>query len=176
MLFDLHLGNAAHLDLDPGGLTEIVDIPWHECAGRALRKTTRAGHAVGILIPLGVSLRDGDVLAREVEGGRRDILLVHVPPCDVWLISPANAHQLAQIALELGNLHVPVEVTATGELVVIPDGPTRQVLDQYRVLYKPAVRVFAPLRATVLQGVKLADGFVVQRGPTGLASAPGGGR
>lgn len=141
--------------------TDTVTVAWHECAARALRKSTQAGRPVSVLIPIGHSLRDGDVLT---DDARENAVRVHVPPCDVWLITPTDACQLAIIAIELGNLHVPVEVTPVGELLTVPDGPTRQVLDRYGVPYTSHARVFAPRRATVLQGVKLAEGFGVKRG------------
>ena len=140
---------------------DTVLIPWHECAARALRKTTHNGVAASILIPLGVSLRDGDVLAADTG---QSTARVSVPPADVWVIQFTSPAQLAQVALELGNLHVPVETNTAGELIVIPDGPTREVLERYGARFVQQSRIFAPMRVTVLQGVKLAEGFAIKRG------------
>ncbi|HEV7302260.1 MAG TPA: hypothetical protein VGN72_23175 [Tepidisphaeraceae bacterium] len=160
MLYDRILSSA---DVEP---SDSVDIAWHECAARALRKTTRARREVRILLPLGRSLRDGDVLAAEATGVAREgeqlaVLRVHVPACEVWVTDPVDPDALATVALELGNLHVPVQVS-NGRLIVIADGPTREALDRYGVPFRTERRVFAPLRATVLQGVKLAPGFEVR--------------
>ena len=159
MLYDRILSSS---EVEP---SDTVDIPWHECAARALRKTTRAGREVRILLPLGRSARDGDILAAGTttpgEGKPTAMLRVHVPACEVWVTGPVDTDLLTTVALELGNLHVPVEVSQ-GRLIVISDGPTREVLDRYQVPFHAELRVFAPLRATVLQGVKLAPGFEVR--------------
>jgi urease accessory protein len=158
MLFDRILGNISSPDLAISG-TDTVDIEWHECNARALRKNTTVGRSIGILIPIGTTLHDGDVLCTPEDSA--DKIVVHIPPTDVWAIWPAGAGAMAHVALELGNLHVPVEV---GEdvLFTIPDGPTREVLDRYGVKYELVSRTFSPLRATVLQGVKLADDFAIK--------------
>jgi len=138
---------------------DLVDVPWHRLHDRAVRATSRGGRAVRVLLGLGAGLADGDVLADDAG----TLLVVHVPPADVLVARPAAADVLAKIALELGNLHVPVEVTAEAELLVHPDGPAEGVLRAHRVPYARERRTFQPLRATVLNGPALATDFRVDR-------------
>jgi len=158
MLFDRILGNIADAGFSQTEPPDAVELSWDDCALPAIRKTTRAGVAVGILPPRGRSLRDGDVL-RNAAGAS---LVVRVQPVNVWVATFANPSTLAVVALELGNLHVPVEVDGD-MLIVPPDGPIREVLDRYGATVESVARIFAPLRVTVLQGVKLAEGFKVSR-------------
>jgi urease accessory protein UreE len=140
---------------------DTVEVEWQECNARALRKTTSRGENVGLLIPIGASLQDGDLLATS-DGF---VVRVVVPPSEVWVIEAGDSETLAKVSLELGNLHVPAQ-SAGRQLIVIPDGPTGEVLDRYGCSYRIETRVFAPLRATVLQGVKLANDFVVLKSST----------
>jgi urease accessory protein UreE len=66
----------------------------------------------------------------------------------VWVAEFVDAAALAAAALELGNLHVPVEVDGA-RLVTVPDGPVRAILDKYAASWRAEVRRFQPLRATV---------------------------
>src|SRR5437762_3212052 len=102
MLFD-RFANA-----DPPTQREMLDtveVEWHECNARALRKTTSRGEDVGLLIPIAASLHDGDLLATS-DGF---VVRVVVPPCEVWVVEAGDAKSFANVALELGNLHVPVQ-------------------------------------------------------------------
>jgi urease accessory protein UreE len=96
----------------------------------------------------------------------------------VWVAEFADAGSLAAAALELGNLHVPVEVVTDGSLppalVTPPDGPTRGVLDRLAATWRSEVRRFQPLRATVTAaGLCVAETFtVVRRSPEENSSGP----
>jgi urease accessory protein UreE len=96
----------------------------------------------------------------------RSFIEVHVLPCEVLVAEFADATSLANAALELGNLHVPVEAAGL-RLITLPDGPTRAVVNRYASTSRLENRRFNPLRATVLGGeVALADKFQVKRAPT----------
>ena len=164
MLCDRILGNVASADPArfAGKEHDVLDVTWRDCARRAVRGRTRGGSAVGVLLPLGTTLRHGDVL---VEDDHR-IVSVNLLPCEVWVANCADAASLANAALELGNLHVPVEATADGQLVTPPDGPARGVLDRYAERWRPEVRRFQPLRATVIGtsgNLRLAESFQLKR-------------
>lgn len=51
----------------------------------------------------------------------------HAPK--VLAIRPRSNRELFALALELGNLHVAVEITAD-EVLVAPDGPVEEVLER----------------------------------------------
>src|SRR4051812_38382888 len=117
MLCDRILGNLS----DPGGARWLakrpdpIDVLWHECASRAMRKTSRAGRSFRILLQLGVTLRHGDILAEDATS----IAAVHVVPAEVLVARPRNMREMAAVALEIGNLHAPAQASGD-ELLVIP--------------------------------------------------------
>jgi urease accessory protein len=167
MLCDRVLGNV---DSDAAGhysgrAGDVLELSWRECARRAVRGRTTSGRAIGVLLPRGDHLRHGDVIADDHAMG---LVVVSVVPCEVWVAEFADAALLAAAALELGNLHVPVEVVADGSLppalVTLPDGPTRGVLDRLAAIWRTEVRRFQPLRATVTAGgLRVAETFTVVR-------------
>jgi urease accessory protein UreE len=168
MLCDRVLGNLGSADPAryAGKQEDAVDVGWRDCLRRAIRTRSRRGRRLGILLPLGTTLRHGDVLFED----DAHFVTVRVRPCEVWVADFADGVSLATAALELGNLHVPVEVSAPFQLVTPPDGPARGVLDRHAAAWRQEVRRFTPARATVLGGnVKLSEGFRLVRADT----APG---
>ena len=167
MLLDRVLGNAFS---DAGGYAgrewDALELTWRDCTRRALRGRTEAGRSVGVLLPVGTQLRHGDVLADEESTA---LVVVTVSPCETWVADFADAASMATASLELGNLHVPVEVpvgvTGPLRLVTLPDGPTRGVLDRLASSWRSETRRFQPLRSTVTGGeVRLSETFKVVRG------------
>ncbi|QOV87442.1 urease accessory protein UreE [Humisphaera borealis] len=122
-----------------------LDLRWDECHRRASVKTTRAGRSVRLILRLGVALRDGDVIADTPEC----LLVVRVVPCQVLVVRPASAREAALASLELGNLHVPVEVTDT-EILTPADGPAMGALSRRGIAYGVETRLFQP---TAISGV-----------------------
>ena len=162
MLCDRVLGNVASLPPDQlaGKTIDTLDVTWRDCARRAVRGTTRGGVAVGVLLPLGQSLRHGDVLFEDAAR----VVVASVIPVEVWVASFEDSASMAAAALELGNLHVPVEVADGPALVALPDGPTRGVFDRRCAKWEVRVRRFAPLRESVLGSeLRLASSFGVRR-------------
>src|SRR4051812_36396562 len=98
----------SHLDpdsADVGLAIDWLDLSWFDCTQRALRKRTRAGLDVRVLLPAGQTLRHGDVLQRD----ETTLIAVNLLPANVLVASPAGIGAMGRIAVELGNLHVPVE-------------------------------------------------------------------
>ena len=139
-----------------------LEVSWRDCTRRTLRARTRGGREVALLLPRGSYLRHGDVVHED----EAVTIVVEVPPCEVWVVGAGGdaARRLA-VAVELGNLHTPVEVTPAGELIVLPDGPVLAVLRRHGLSHHVVRRRFAPLRATAGGGVTLpwAGGFRVLR-------------
>jgi urease accessory protein len=164
MLCDRVLGNV---DSDDGARRyagrprDTLELTWRECARRAARGQTAGGRPVGVLLPRGTHLRQGDVIADE---GAAGLVVVSVAPCEVWVAEFADAAAMAKAALELGNLHVPVEVTGPLSLATTPDGPTRGVFDRLAAAWRVEHRRFQPLRSTVSAGaLGMAESFSVVR-------------
>jgi urease accessory protein len=177
MLCDRVLGNVSS-DAPgryAGRARDLLELSWRECVRRAVRGRTAGGRPVGVLLPRGEHLCHGDVIADDHITG---LVVVSVLPCEVWVAEFADAGSLAAAALELGNLHVPVEVVTDGSLpralVTPPDGPTRGALDRLATTWRSEVRRFQPLRATVTGiGIRAAETFtVVRRSPADQPTPP----
>ena len=161
MLCDQVLGNV---DADPsryeGKTLDPLPLSWRDCTRRAVRGRTEGGRSIGVLLPRGARLHHADVL---LESGTYAVF-VNVQPCDVLVADFVDGVAIACAALELGNLHVPVEVTNDLQLVTLPDGPSRAALECYAADVRHEVRRFTPLRATVSgSSVRLAESFSLSR-------------
>ena len=122
-------GNLRHGGFE-GYRTDYVDIEWHEAYKRIHQKKTQGGIEIGIRLGpdnLVKGLREGDVLWQE----GRDIIAVHIPPCEVIVIDvdahhPRMAHK---VCYEIGNKHAAL-MWGDGELQFITpyNEPTLQLL------------------------------------------------
>jgi urease accessory protein len=139
-----------------GKVRDALQVTWRECARRAIRGRTERGIHIGVLLPLGLNLRHGDVILET----QTTVVVTYVIPCEVWVAEFTDARALATAALELGNLHVPVEVLDGSQIATLPDGPTRGVLDKHAATWWPETRRFNPLRSTITSGsVRVAPNF-----------------
>lgn len=122
---------------------ETVEVTWDECAKRILRKKTNRGREIGISLPMQpqTSLRHGDILTREEEG----TVVVSLQPCDVFVVFSETTKELGLIAYEFGNRHLPLEVTDSGEIVLLIDDPTEVLLNKLQVHYETQCRRFQPI-------------------------------
>ena len=123
-----------------GRSVDWVDIEWTDC-GRVLKKQTRSGEPVRVLLSPGQMLRHGDVI---YEDAHRTII-INVMSCEVVVAKPQDPHTLALIALELGNLHMPTQIEPD-EIAFIEDGPAMAVLDALEVPWTREVRRFEPVQ------------------------------
>jgi urease accessory protein UreE len=144
MLIEQVLGNlAAPTSADDTGI-DWLDLSWAECHLRALRKTTRSGRLVRVLLPVLTPLRHGDVLLRD----GTTTVAVHVRPAAVLVARPPTRTALARLALDLGNLHVPTEVD--GDILIVhDDGPARAALARHGLSFECLTRRFAPEACSV---------------------------
>ena len=161
MLCERVLGN---IGTDPparyaGKTRDALRVTWRDCARRAIRCRTERGISVGVLLPLGINLCHGDVVLET----QSTVVVAYVIPCEVWVAEFADAGSMATAALELGNLHIPVEVLEGVQLATLADGPARGVLDKWAARWWPDTRRFHPLRSTVTTGsVRVAPGLEVR--------------
>jgi len=130
-----------------------VDLGWFECAG-VLKKQTRGGEPIRVILPRGETLRHGDVVFEEASR----VIVINVLPCEVIVVSAAGKKDMATLALELGNLHLPTQL-GDGELIFIEDGPALEVLDRLRLPWRKEVRRFEPTPVRSAPIAKLAGDF-----------------
>ena len=132
-----------------------LELTWRQCTRRAVRARTKGGREISVVLPPGVYLRHGDVLVQDEAG----LVVVVTVPCDVWVAEFDDPSGLAGAALELGNAHVPVQVVGS-RLITLPDGPARGIFSRYAASWRPEVRRFHPLRATIAgAAVRLSPAF-----------------
>lgn len=148
MLCDQILGNL-HDGTFAGVPTDWLDLTWHDCHRRVLRKTTRNGTSVRLLVPLGRILNDGDVVHQDLH----ITLAVRRLPATVLIATPAHASALAELCVELGNLHVPVQVDQD-QIITLPDGPVEAVLRRLGIPWRIDKQQFCPLKSSVAQMVE----------------------
>ncbi len=157
MLCERILGN---LDLEPAPSAAIdwLDLSWFDCAQRALRRQSRAGTSIRILLGIGQHLRHGDILARDASG----IIAVNLIPADVLVARPRSLREMGQLAVEFGNLHQPVQITAD-ELIVLYDGPTEGIFNRRGQPHRRERRRFIPEPASIASLPRTGSSFVLSQ-------------
>jgi urease accessory protein len=117
-----------------------LDLTWLECHNRAGRKQTRAGQEVSILLRLKQSLRHGDLLLQPAIGSA---IVVNLLPAEVITVRPGNTTEWCSVAYELGNLHVPIEMSST-EILIPRDGAVEALLERLAIPFELNLRRFQP--------------------------------
>ena len=131
-------------------------LDWWEIHRRSLRKSTVGGIEIRVLLPSGQGILPGDVL---LDDGQVRVV-ARVTEATVLVIRPADAAEMARVALELGNLHAPTQIVAE-EIRVAPDGPTEAALRDLGVAFDAQVRRFVPCRCAGMPVVRVAPQFTV---------------
>lgn len=128
----------------------IVDELWLSSADltrRIFRKKTKFGREMKASLPRGCILRPGDVLAVEDD----HVIVVRVDPQWLLTIRPTGFAQQVEVAHQLGNRHIPIQVNENEILVQYL--PVLERLCEalgvahekvYSSLDKPFLHVFAP--------------------------------
>lgn len=157
MFCDRILGN---LDSEEMGESAVdwLDLTWIDCTRRALRKHTRSGIEIKIVLAIGQSPRHRDILSRDMTS----VIAVNLFPTKVLVAHPPNAFKMGQLALELGNLHLPVEIAAN-EVIMIPDGPAEATLTRTGIPFFTDIRRFNPEPCCARNLVVRSDDFSMSR-------------
>lgn len=158
MLIEAPIGNifAHDTQLHIPEAIDWLDLTWEDCRRRALVMTTRGGQEIRILLRLGQRLRHGDLLDRSTPP-----TVVHVVPCPLIVVRPANSMEWAMLAYELGNMHFPMELTPKAIIAPPMDGQVEIILNRLKLPYETEVRRFEPM-ADGLLPIPLAQGFEVR--------------
>lgn len=163
MLIDRAIGQLGELDLClsryNGAAIDWVDLTWMQCARRVLRITSRNGRDLKILLRLGQMLGHGDILWQSPSLG--EVIAVNVLPADVIVGRTGDTKQLALLAFELGNLHVPIELEAD-QIIAPLDGPVLEAFEKIGIDFQTVSRRFTPT-ATSRAGVSLSADFRIER-------------
>lgn len=149
------LGNFATY---PPRRWDYVDVEWFEC-GRIVKRVSRGGVNVRVLLPPGQRFGHGDVISDDGEAA----IAIEVKPSEMLVVTAIAPRLLAVLALELGNLHCPTEITDSAEVIFPEDGPTLAVLDKLGLSASRQLRRFNPLPNPVGMTVSIAADFAVVR-------------
>lgn len=106
------VGDPTFTDSEVAREHDFLEITWQESRKRFLRKTSRAGRDIGVLLPAGIDLRHGAVLYFD----SHLLLSVSILPSQVTVIQTRTPEEAARVAYELGNLHLPAEIIPEGIL------------------------------------------------------------
>lgn len=158
MLCDCILYNIGDRTTPGGAPEDPLPLQWFELHARAVRGQTRSGRRVDVLLPLGIWLRDGDVVFEDVASR----IVVRVIPVDLLVIRPRSMSEAAVLAAELGNLHLPLEVTER-ELLTPNDGPAIGILLRHGLRPETTRRSFSPLRSLALTAPRVSSAVTVRR-------------
>ncbi|MBT3351860.1 MAG: urease accessory protein UreE [Nitrospinaceae bacterium] len=85
---------------------ERVVLGWEDRLRSRQRVKSDAGTEIGIALPTGQPLAEGDVLFEDDER----VVVVSAVPEDVLALYADSAEELARIAYQVGNRHAPVSV------------------------------------------------------------------
>jgi urease accessory protein len=160
MLVERILGNVeadAYAFSSPPRMRDELEIRWWELDRRALRKTTRCGWPVRVLLPLGQALTDGDVLFDD----GKTLVVLSVAPAEVLVVRPRDTTEMGIVALVVGNLHAPAEVIG-GQILIVPDGPVEAALHELGVVFERQVCRFRPRLCAGMPTLQVSSGFEVR--------------
>jgi urease accessory protein len=146
-------------DFPLGEIHDYLDLDWWELDRRALRKSSRHGQTLRILLPLGSTLSHGSILT---DSAGQLKIQVQVKPCEVFVVHPRDAEEMSNIALELGNLHAPTEITHSAIHTVI-DGPVEELIVNMKVPFERQVVRFCPRRCVGMPELKIAAQLQIVR-------------
>ncbi|HWE00926.1 MAG TPA: hypothetical protein VG326_00850 [Tepidisphaeraceae bacterium] len=144
MLCERVLGN---LDANPTEFSnpprriDELELNWWELDRRALRKNTRGGFDVRVLLPINKFLAGGDVIYDDGEM----LVTVRVAECEVLVLKPRDPFEMGSAALEVGNLHAPAEVVGN-EILVVADGPVEAAIVALGIPFARTIRRLHPRR------------------------------
>ena len=88
---------------------DTVALTWEERQKSRQRLRTTKGQELALVLPTGTRLQAGDLLPT-VDG----YIEVALAPEDVILITPQNLQEAAFVAYQIGNRHLPLEITREG--------------------------------------------------------------
>ena len=144
MILDKILGNIKDMtDIHChilGNIKDMTDIHCHieriylesdELLKRVLRVTSDHGHEYGISLPKGSEMKDGDILFND----GHNIVVISVKEDDVIVITPRDINEMGEIAHNLGNKHLPVQIE-DGKIIIQYDYLIEKFLQDLKVNFE----------------------------------------
>ena len=110
---------------------ERVYLESDELLKRVLRVTSDHGHEYGISLPKGSEMKDGDILFND----GHNIVVISVKEDDVIVITPRDINEMGEIAHNLGNKHLPVQIE-DGKIIIQYDYLIEKFLQDLKVNFE----------------------------------------
>ena len=136
---------------------DYLDLDWQSCR-RTLRAVTRQGRWLRILLPPGHRPVHGDILH---DDGRLAVA-VQVKPCELIAVPLMDAARCAALTMELGNLHWPMQITAS-RILFPEDGPVMEVVLKHGLAFSRVTGIFTPMTPIAPVTVRVAEEFAISK-------------
>ena len=127
MILDKILGNIKDME-DIHCHVERIYLESDELLKRVLRVTSDHGHEYGISLPKGSEMRDGDILFND----GHNMVVISVKEDDVIVITPRDINEMGEIAHNLGNKHLPVQIE-DGKIIIQYDYLVEKFLQDLQI-------------------------------------------
>ena len=130
MILDKILGNIKDME-DIHCHVERIYLESDELLKRVLRVTSDHGHEYGISLPKGSEMRDGDILFND----GHNMVVISVKEDDVIVITPRDINEMGEVAHNLGNKHLPVQIE-DGKIIIQYDYLVEKFLQELQVNFE----------------------------------------
>ena len=130
MILDKILGNIKDME-DIHCHVERIYLESDELLKRVLRVTSDHGHEYGISLPKGSEMRDGDILFND----GHNMVVISVKEDDVIVITPRDINEMGEVAHNLGNKHLPVQIE-DGKIIIQYDYFVEKFLQDLHVIFE----------------------------------------
>lgn len=130
MILDKILGNIKDME-DIHCHVERIYLESDELLKRVLRVTSDHGHEYGISLPKGSEMRDGDILFND----GHNMVVISVKEDDVIVITPRDINEMGEVAHNLGNKHLPVQIK-DGKIIIQYDYLVEKFLQDLQVNFE----------------------------------------
>ncbi|MFR4479939.1 urease accessory protein UreE [Fusobacterium sp.] len=130
MILDKILGNIKDME-DIHCHVERIYLESDELLKRVLRVTSDHGHEYGISLPKGSEMRDGDILFND----GHNMVVISVKEDDVIVITPRDINEMGEVAHNLGNKHLPVQIE-DGKIIIQYDYLIEKFLQDLQVNFE----------------------------------------
>ncbi|WP_300391014.1 urease accessory protein UreE [Fusobacterium sp.] len=142
MILDKILGNIKDLDMHHDECEhhhhdehhihiERIYLESDELLKRVLRVTSDHGNEYGISLPKGSKMRDGDILFND----GHNMVIISVKEDDVLVITPRDINEMGEVAHNLGNKHLPVQIE-DGKIIIQYDYLVEKFLMDIKVQFE----------------------------------------
>ena len=131
-----------------------LDLEWYEMNKRILTRTTRSGTLLNLkFLGENPQYTEGDVLFENDE----TIIAVCILPCEVIVVKPQNAYEIAAVCYEIGNRHLPLFIDDTYLLVPFEVPLFKILSDSNYIVLKENRQLFKQLKTTVLPHILMKN-------------------